>query len=70
MHFPAWKGKVSTQMQPISFQTDIQGKGKSAHAGKHLQSLLQVYLHMYDKVFKASLGCCVTCGSLSGVTCH
>ena len=40
MHFPARKGEVSTQMQPIGFQTDIQGKGKSADAGKHFQSLL------------------------------
>ena len=68
MHFPVQKGEVGTQVQPIALQTDIQGTGKSVHAGKHFQCLLYVYLHMIP-VFKSSLGCCVTHGSLSGVAC-
>ena len=68
MHFPAQKGEVSTQMQPIGLQTDSPGQGKCAHAGKHFQNSLQIYLHMIV-LLKLSLGCYVTCGSLSGTAC-
>ena len=59
MHFPARKGEVSTQMRPIGLQTDIQRKGESAHAGKHFQNSLQMYLHII-MVLKLPLGRCVT----------
>ena len=57
---------MSTQMQPIGFQPDIQGEGKGAHAGKHFQNSLQIYLHMVS-LLKLSLGHYVTLGSLSGI---